>query len=116
MGVSLQTYRFRIGTFQPKYCIRTNKTHQVNKLPVNWKTFLLVFLLSCSLPIFVQLNPDSFKINLTPNQYTQTNNETYPSNPFFIGRRLLTTTSAQCIPAHNYWQLYLLCFVSVIRP
>ena len=98
MGVSLQTYRVRIGTFQPKYSIRTNKTHQVNNIPVNWKTFLLVFLLSCSLPIFVHLNQDSFKITSIPNQHP-TENAINPSNLSYNSHRLFATTSTPCTPS-----------------
>ena len=53
MGVSIQTYRVRIGTFQPKYCIRTPKTNQVNQVQIDIRTILLVVLIGCSLPIFV---------------------------------------------------------------
>ena len=61
MGVSIQTYRVKIGTFQPKYCIRTPKTNQVTQVHIDIRTtFLLVVLIGSSLPIFVHLNQDSF--------------------------------------------------------
>ena len=65
MGVSLQTYRVRIGTFQPKYCIRTPKTNQVNQVQnkvlitmiVLLSTISIVYLTSAS---EVHLNQDYF--------------------------------------------------------
>ena len=69
MGVSIHTYRVRIWTFQPSYCSRTIKNNQIDPVIIDFKTVILVALLSCSLPIFVHLNQDSLKISTIPIQY-----------------------------------------------
>jgi hypothetical protein len=97
MGVSLQAYRVRIGTFQPKYSIRTNKTYQENNVLIDFKTFLLVFLLSCSLPVFVHLNQDSFNITPAPIQYP-TQNAIDPSNLAYNSHRFCGITPTPCSP------------------
>ena len=73
MGVSLQAYRVRIGSFQPKYSIRPKKTYYEHNVSIDFKTLLLVFLLSCSLSVFVHWNQDSFKTTPIPFQYLNQN-------------------------------------------
>ena len=83
MGVSIQTYRARIGTFQPSYYMRTIKTNKAPQVHIDLKTAILLVLLSCSLPIYVHLNQDSFKISINPNQYPTTHS-VYISNQAII--------------------------------
>ena len=64
MGVSLQTHRHRIGTFQNSVRIRTAKEQPgIKSCLSNWnyKVVILVLLLSVFLPTFVYINQDSYK-------------------------------------------------------
>ena len=69
MGVSLQVYRSRIGTFQqPLVLSRKNQSKGSLKFTAGSKLKIVFVLLSlcCFTPIFVYLNEDSFKIQTTP--------------------------------------------------
>ena len=71
MGVSLQIYRVRIGTFTPKYRIGTSRTDQEYNISIDPRTYLLVWLLCCSL--LALLAPlisigNSIRFSHTPNQ------------------------------------------------
>ena len=74
MGVSLQVYRNRIGTFKSLAYSRTLKPRASlqNPIGVNLKLVLIAFLLSCSLPVYVQLNQESFRLQTTPLQQPST--------------------------------------------
>ena len=68
MGVALQVYRLRIGTFQPLIYSKATQSNGTLKLPPGPKLKLAFFFLSlcCFSPIFVHLNEDSFKIKTSP--------------------------------------------------
>ena len=56
MGVSLQIYRIRIGTYLPKYSIGTSRTNQGNSVSKDCRTSILVLLLCGSLLILSDFN------------------------------------------------------------
>ena len=75
MGVSLQTYRIRIGTFQNSSCKRAKKTGpSETKVQSEMKTLLLVLLLSCILPWAFQIKGANIGFEYTPT--------THPSGVF----------------------------------
>ena len=63
--------------------MRTIKTNKAAQVHIDLKTAILLVLLSCSLPIYVHLNQDSFKISINPNQYPTTHS-VYISNQAII--------------------------------
>ena len=62
MGVSLQTYRVRIGTFQLKYSIGTSRTIKRNNVSIDPWTSKLVLLLCCSLALACSNTPQTPKL------------------------------------------------------
>ena len=75
MGVSLQTYCIRIGTFQNSFCKKAKKTGpSETKVQSEMKTLLLVLLLSCILPWAFQIKGANIGFEYTPT--------THPSGVF----------------------------------
>ena len=74
MGVSLQTYRMRIGGFQPSVKICTNKTSGPGQVQVNFKHKLLiiVMMLSSALPLLFHFHQASLTIQYRPTEYPTT--------------------------------------------
>ena len=65
MGVSLQVYRVRIGSFQPTALYPRMKKSKENSGSIsNWSRFkcaVLLLTIGCVFPVFVHLNQASFK-------------------------------------------------------
>ena len=68
MGVSLQIYRVRIGTFQPKYSIGTSRTNQEYNKSIDPRTYTLVWLLCCAVLTLLAPFGNSIRISQTYNQ------------------------------------------------
>ena len=122
MGVSLQVYRVRIGTFNPSVREKTAKEqagYESSKFIWNYKRIFYVLLLFCSLVLFVQLFKEDFILNSSPTQYQSTTacdpshgslcvtgmpwtNPPVPPDPIKYFRRLITGNPISSL----YWTTY----------
>ena len=70
MGVSLQTYRVRIGTFK-QIRIRKIKNNGPSTIQFysNYKSIIMILLMCSFVPIFIQLSEESLKLKSSPVLY-----------------------------------------------
>ena len=102
MGVSLQTYRVRIGTFKQSVKIGKIKTNgpSTTQFSMDYKSSIMVILMSLFLTVFIHLSEESLKIQASPSMYPTITPYDTSSGPFCSARLLITSSWT-----HQHWSI-----------